>query len=631
MGRTLGQCPQPQLQIPPAVETTTTPRTAMRRPHRNPNPNACRRPHAHANEGQTVTAAPAATPSLASASSGANASAPISTSEPPAAAGFDPARLDALITSGDWIATAAGPLPVPQAATDPLAFLSSTTEATPIEWIEQERAVLAGVLVGLEDQSSRWGHFRRRIGLRYDEPVPPRLWSTPELRLVAAEVDAVFRGEREMRILNAEAIRQDVRSRLAGGRYRGSLQQLETALADLLAWAQLASPLDFPIACDLFQAAKARQILYGTIRYLLAREHLDVPIGGELEFCRRSLNEALALVTGQHRQNLGAPRLADDLHELLLLATTPLEERPKPISTGIPSLDVDMRGGVIPGRGENLWVLAARSGVGKTTVAVAAAMGLATNGAGVLFLSCELGDEAIRSRFLAHTCRRNLGMPTPLFTTNDLEGRGRLIEGDDLELLNRLLEPFRQGRRPDGKPMGKLLYQSRFSATLEEISAVVEDTKAAHPDLTAVVLDHFHAMGSSPGYGVHTTAELAHRAMGLKALAGRCELDILVVAQLNRGAYASAAPDVSHLAGTSELERFASAVWLIDRPRTPEGAPPVPGLLEVHHGKVRHGQMGEHDLGRTLIRMDRAHCFLEADEARRAFVGRDLYPGVEVL
>jgi replicative DNA helicase len=119
--------------------------------------------------------------------------------------------------------------------------------------------------------------------------------------------------------------------------------------------------------------------------------------------------------------------------------------------------------------------------------------------------------------------------------------------------------------------------------------------------------------------------------MGLKALAGRCDLDIFVVAQLNRGAYGSSSPDVSHLAGTSELERFASAVWLIDRPKTPEGAPPVPGLLEVHHGKVRHGQLGSIDLGRTLIRIDRAHCFLEADEARRAFVGSDLYPGVEVL
>jgi replicative DNA helicase len=109
-----------------------------------------------------------------------------------------------------------------------------------------------------------------------------------------------------------------------------------------------------------------------------------------------------------------------------------------------------------------------------------------------------------------------------------------------------------------------------------------------------VVLDHFHAMGSSPGYGTHTTVELANRAMAIKALAGRCELDILVVAQLNRGAYVSTTgPDVSHLAGTSELERFASAVWLIDRPKPLDGAPPPKGVLEVHHGKFRHGQTSD--------------------------------------
>jgi hypothetical protein len=108
-------------------------------------------------------------------------------------------------------------------------------------------------------------------------------------------------------------------------------------------------------------------------------------------------------------------------------------------------------------------------------------------------------------------------------------------------------------------------------------------------------------------------------------------VDILVVAQLNRGAYGSSTPDVSHLAGTSELERFASAVWLLERPKTPDGSTPQPGLLEVHHGKFRHGQLHGSELGRTSIRLDRAHCFLEADEARIAFCGSHLYPGVEAL
>jgi hypothetical protein len=544
---------------------------------------------------------------------------------------FDPARLDALITRGEWIATPDGPLPVaaPLSGTpaDP-----APLQPTPMEWIAHERALLAGVLIGKDDHSPRWGLFRRRIGLRYDEPVPARLWSSTELRLVAAEIDAIFRGLRDVRTINAEALRQDARSRLADGRYRGSLQQLEVALADLLASARRSSPLDFPIACDLFQSAKARQVFYGALHQLLARQQLDGPIEAEIQTCRAAVNEATSLTTGYFRDGRSVLSMADGIGECIALASMPLDQRPKPISTGIPSLDLDMRGGIIAGKGESTWVLAARSGIGKTTVAVAAAMGLAFNGASVLFLSCELSRRAIAARLLAHYCRRASAMATALYGSNDLEGRGRVIAGDDLRRLEPWLACLAEQCRPDGTPMGGLHYQSRFAATVEEVCALVEDSKTAHPDLSVVVLDHFHAMGASSGYGSQTTAELAARAMALKALAGRCDLDILIVAQRNRGAYGSpSGPDVSHLAGTSELERYASAVWLIDRPKAGDGPPPLPGLMQVHHGKTRHGQMGEQCIERTLIRMDRAHCFLEADEARRAFVGHHLYPGVEVL
>jgi replicative DNA helicase len=294
---------------------------------------------------------------------------------------------------------------------------------------------------------------------------------------------------------------------------------------------------------------------------------------------------------------------------------------------------MDMRGGIVPGTGESTWVLAARSGVGKTTVGIAAAMGLAINGASVLVLSCELSRRAIGSRLLAHYCRRAHGAFSPRYGANALEGRAEAIAGADLERLQQLAEQFSAGVAPNGEPMGRVLYQSQFAATVEQLAGMVEDCKSAHPDLAAVVLDHFHAMGPTAGYGSNTTAELAARAMAIKALAGRCELDVFVVAQLNRGAYGNpSGPDVSHLAGTSELERYASAVWLLDRPKLDEFTPPKPGVLEVHHGKFRHGQIsGENDCSKTTIRLDRAHCFLEADEARHLFEGSHLYPGVECL
>jgi hypothetical protein len=126
-----------------------------------------------------------------------------------------PPRLDALLRRGQQRGTTSSSspqVPSPEAAAS-APDLHELQE--PEEWLSQERALLVGVLVGQDDQSPRWGLFRRRIGLRYDEPVPERLWSTADLKLVALEVDAIFRGQRDVHAINAEAIRQDARARLA--------------------------------------------------------------------------------------------------------------------------------------------------------------------------------------------------------------------------------------------------------------------------------------------------------------------------------------------------------------------------------------------------------------------------------
>ena len=567
-----------------------------------------------------MTATPNASSAAGTVNDGTNLEA-----KPAIPGGFDPALIQRMIDEGIFLETAAGLIPA-----------EKPTLPANHSLVEHEKNLLAAVLIGSDDQRERWGLFRRAIGLRFDEVVPGSIWSQPGLRAVALEIDELFRGRRDIDVLNANAIREDVRQRALDGRFRGSLLQIEEALSEVLAWGDdgLIHPeLDFKIACRLFQSAKARVLFYPGLRKLLAREQIDCSIDGELESCRRLLNDATSITAGRYRQSFQVCSEADARRECLALASLPAEQRPKPISTGIPSLDIDMRGGVLPGTGDSTWVLAARSGVGKTTVGIAAAMGLAINGASVLVLSCELSRRAIGARLLANYCRRASGVFTPRYSANELEGRGEVIEGRDFEYLDQLSAQFEQSIAPNGDRMGRVLYQSHFAATVEELAALVEDCKSAHPELAAVVLDHFHAMGPTPGYGSNTTAELAARATAIKALAGRCELDIFVVAQLNRGAYGNpTGPDVSHLAGTSELERYASAVWLIDRPKVDEFSQPQPGVLDIHHGKCRHGQTtGENDFSKTTIRMDRGHCYLEADNARKLFIGSDLYPGVECL
>jgi hypothetical protein len=70
------------------------------------------------------------------------------------------------------------------------------------------------------------------------------------------------------------------------------------------------------------------------------------------------VHEAKALATGNYRDRHSVLSVAEGIGECIALASIPLDQRPKPISTGIPSLDLDRRGGVIPGKGEGTWVLA---------------------------------------------------------------------------------------------------------------------------------------------------------------------------------------------------------------------------------------------------------------------------------
>ena len=46
-----------------------------------------------------------------------------------------------------------------------------------------------------------------------DEPVPGSLWSEPGLRALALEIDALFRGQRDIAVLNAQALREDLQQR----------------------------------------------------------------------------------------------------------------------------------------------------------------------------------------------------------------------------------------------------------------------------------------------------------------------------------------------------------------------------------------------------------------------------------
>ena len=53
------------------------------------------------------------------------------------------------------------------------------------------------------------------------------------------------------------------------------------------------------------------------------------------------MHEAKALASGYFRDRHSVLAVAEGISECIALASMPLDQRPKPISTGIPSLDLD--------------------------------------------------------------------------------------------------------------------------------------------------------------------------------------------------------------------------------------------------------------------------------------------------
>ena len=100
-----------------------------------------------------------------------------------------------------------------------------------------------------------------------------------------------------------------------------------------------------------------------------------------------------------------------------------------------------------------------------------------------------------------------------------------------------------------------------------------------------------------------------------------CEVDLFVMAQLNRDACNFEVPGLEHINGTDVLGQLATAVWLLEFPKKDDDGNRPEGGLNIHHAKFRNGQRETIDGYRhntadsfiseetTLVSVDREHCF----------------------
>lgn len=442
----------------------------------------------------------------------------------------------------------------------------------------QEVIILGQVLHGDADNTTRWARFRQAIGLSPSQQVPDNLWTDPVRSRVSAEIDATFRGQRDIRQINEKALIESYRLRTEREQISGSLQEFAQTVRELAAAASAYHANDFEMAVEILQSKRARSGLKWLLIQLEKGLRADRPVEQVVQLLTEGVEKARALVSGRlgqdHHFDTSGP-ISEALEKAMK------EEKGQTMPTGIDALDIDIQGGVNRRNGGKLLVIAARTGVGKTTLGIAAAMGLVRSKADVLFLSCELDGTEIGARAFANQAFAN-GHRIPAW---QLEGRGRDTEVCDefYKARDLWIQQEQQGT------CGRFISKALFHAGAEDFVDYMHAAKARNPNLAAVFMDHFHAMKPMKGFS-NRSQEMEARVLMLHQSAKACHVDLFLLAQLNRDACLAQKPDLSHINGTDTIAQLASAVWLLEWPKRNENVEFNPSQLVLHHAKFRNGQ-----------------------------------------
>jgi len=240
------------------------------------------------------------------------------------------------------------------------------------------------------------------------------------------------------------------------------------------------------------------------------------------------------------------------------------------VRTGFPQLDKQLGGGM---QNSGMYIMAARPGMGKTTLALSIAEWVAQTVGPVLFISLEMDSDQVTAKRIA--ARAKLNYQDVLSDT--------LTEEEYRRVSQAIVEI---GKTP-------LIVNAGSAATMAKIASMSRGRKG----IKLVVVDHFSLIQTSGRQD--RVQEYTAVSNGLKRLARAMKIPILVLAQLNRAneKRSDKSPMLSDLRETGAAEQDADGVIMLHRPDyydrddSPENnAAPV--LVDVNVAKNRHGGTG---------------------------------------
>lgn len=305
--------------------------------------------------------------------------------------------------------------------------------------------------------------------------------------------------------------------------------------------------------------SKRRELVKACQRIVQKAYDLDADIAGVTESAYLEVEKALTASDDQQ------PTLSQIVNDYLALRELEIAGDIDALGIKTGFLDIDkMMGGLVPGE---LFTIAGPTGGGKTTLMLQMLLNAVQAGKRGAAFIMEMSDKQVVRKLVASMAKVNTSravaktMPTDAFAK----------EMNAAQALTKL-------------PLELRYYPG---ATLAQIAAECQRLKA-RGGLDMVVVDYLQIMSTESGRGVSRAQALGEITRGLKNMAGKLNLVVLLGSQMNReGMNGNPAPQLEHLKESGSIEQDSSRVGMLHLPN-----PDVKTGVYFYLRKNREGETG---------------------------------------
>ena len=194
----------------------------------------------------------------------------------------------------------------------------------------------------------------------------------------------------------------------------------------------------------------------------------------------------------------------------------------------------------------DLIIIAARPGMGKTTICLNLMNHVLMHGGGVVFFSLEMPAEQIMLRMLS--AKTSIPLQNIMTAKMDDEEWSRLSDACE-DMSSRKL----------------FVYDSGY-VNIHQIRTQMRKLKSSHPEITLCVIDYIGLMMATSNFS-DRHLQIAEISRGLKLLARELNMPIIALSQLNRSleSRANKRPMLSDLRESGAIEQDADMILFVYR------------------------------------------------------------------